>query len=126
MATIFKKCIASLLLVSVLLQTLSQAVICVDFYANRDYIAKNLCENRDKPMLHCCGRCQLRKRLHGEAEKNKDNPARKADGLTTPLFHEGIALLSITPPEKILASHIPSFSDRSVIDQPTFCFHPPD
>ncbi len=126
MATIFKQCIACLLLVSVLLQMFSQAVICVDFYANQDYIAKTLCENRDKPTLHCCGRCQLRKRLHNEKEKDKDNPARKADGLTTPLFKEDAAPLSITPPEIILASHAPSFSDRAVIDQPSFCFHPPD
>ncbi len=126
MANIYKQCIGCLLLVSVLLQTFSQAVICVDFYANQDYIAKTLCENRDKPMLHCCGRCQLRKRLHGEAEKDKDSPVRKADGLTATLFREDSAPLSITPPEKILASRALQFSDRAIIDQPSFCFHPPD
>ncbi len=30
---------------------------------NRQYIAANLCENRDKPQLKCCGKCYLRKQL---------------------------------------------------------------
>jgi hypothetical protein len=30
---------------------------------NRAYIAKNLCENRNKPELKCCGKCYLRKQL---------------------------------------------------------------
>jgi hypothetical protein len=121
-----KSYISCLLLLSVLLQTFSKTVICVDFYANQDYIAKTLCENRDKPLLHCCGRCQLRKRLHQDAEKDKDNPSRKADGPTAPLFREETAPLHIVAPEKTLPSHAPWFSDRSVVDQPSFCFHPPD
>lgn len=122
----YKQCIAWLLLVSVVLQPFSQAVICVDFYANRDYIAKTLCENRDKPMLHCRGRCQLRKRLHGEAEKDKDSPVRKVDRFIALLFQEDTLPPGIAPPEKIVSNRAPSFSDRAVIDQPSFCFHPPD
>lgn len=126
MANIFKQCIACLLLVSVFIQTFSQAVICVDFYANQDYIAKTLCENRDKPMMHCCGRCQLRKRLNSEANKEKDNPSRKANGQTIPLFREEAAHWRVTPPDIIAPAHALAFSDRTIIDRPSFCFHPPD
>ncbi len=31
--------------------------------ANRAYIAANLCENRDKPLKHCNGKCYLKKNL---------------------------------------------------------------
>jgi hypothetical protein len=36
---------------------------------NKDYISKNLCENKDKPMLHCNGKCHLRKQLAKEDKK---------------------------------------------------------
>jgi hypothetical protein len=30
---------------------------------HKAYIAKNLCENRDKPAMKCCGKCYLQKKL---------------------------------------------------------------
>ncbi len=39
----------------------------LDYYINYDYIATQLCENRDKPILACNGRCYVAK----EIEKNK-------------------------------------------------------
>jgi hypothetical protein len=70
---------ACLLLASILLENFSKAVICVDFYANPDHIVRTLCENRDKPWMHCCGRCQLRTRLRRKTEKDKRNPSGRAD-----------------------------------------------
>ena len=57
------------------MQTSNQAVIYAAFYVNQDYIAKNLCENRDKPQMHCCGKCCLKKQLAKQA---------KEDGSATP------------------------------------------
>lgn len=48
-----------------------------DFLINQNYIAKNLCENRDKPQLHCNGKCQLCKKLTQEDNKDKQNPQRR-------------------------------------------------
>jgi hypothetical protein len=42
------------------------------FELNRDYIVKNLCENRDKPELRCCGKCYLQKQLK-KVDDNTDN-----------------------------------------------------
>lgn len=33
------------------------------YQVNKDYISKNLCENRDKPKMKCCGKCYLKKKL---------------------------------------------------------------
>ena len=38
---------------------------------NRDYIAENLCVNRDKPMLNCNGQCYLAKKLKAAEEKEQ-------------------------------------------------------
>lgn len=74
-----KQVTTALLLLVFLLQTFSRTAIVVDFYANQSYIAKFLCENRDKPKLKCCGKCQLNKRLKQEEKKEEQNPDRKID-----------------------------------------------
>ena len=35
----------------------------MEYYANYDYIATVLCENRDRPYLECNGKCYLEKQL---------------------------------------------------------------
>lgn len=45
-----------------------------EYVANYDYIKNVLCENRDKPMLNCDGKCYLAKQLAKESEENNKNP----------------------------------------------------
>jgi hypothetical protein len=56
-----------LIYVSVLLRP---AYIWLDYSMHKDYIARVLCENKNKPALHCNGKCQLMKRLKKTAEEN--------------------------------------------------------
>jgi hypothetical protein len=57
------------------LQPLSKVWIFVSFKINQDYIAKNLCENRAKPILKCNGKCQLMKKLkQADKEEEKQTP----------------------------------------------------
>ena len=73
-----KKVFAILLSLSFLLQCSGYLLIYIDFIANQDYIAKNLCENRNRPEMKCNGKCQLCKRLKVEDKKqNKGLPALK-------------------------------------------------
>jgi hypothetical protein len=46
--------------------------IVIWYQANKNYIAQNLCENRDKPEMKCCGKCYLKKQL-----RNADNNTEK-------------------------------------------------
>ena len=39
------------------------------YQLNKEYIARVLCENRDKPQLHCDGKCYLAKRLKAQQDK---------------------------------------------------------
>ncbi|RYY87425.1 MAG: hypothetical protein EOO15_11890 [Chitinophagaceae bacterium] len=57
-----------LLLFLVLLQAFSKWVIIADFEANQQFIARTLCENRQRPTMKCGGKCQLAKRM-AEEEK---------------------------------------------------------
>lgn len=52
----------------------SKAIILARFYANQDFISKNLCENRNKPGMHCCGKCLLKKKLSKENNRDMNSP----------------------------------------------------
>ena len=46
----------------------------IDYYINQDYIAENLCENKEKPALKCHGQCHLKKEVKKAAEKEDETP----------------------------------------------------
>ncbi len=45
-----------------------------EYVVNYDYIVNVLCENKDKPQLHCDGKCYLAEQLAKESERNDKNP----------------------------------------------------
>lgn len=51
----------------------------IEYYTNYDYIANELCENRDKPYLECNGKCYLEKQLkkanHGDHDHKSTVPS---------------------------------------------------
>jgi len=49
------------------------------YRVNQDYIAKNLCENRDKPMLNCNGQCYLAKQLKAFEEKEQKSNSERLE-----------------------------------------------
>ena len=54
--------------------TLTQAYMPhVNYWMNRDYIAAELCENKDKPELDCNGKCHLKKEIqHNNDDRNEE------------------------------------------------------
>lgn len=46
----------------------------VEYVVNYEYIVTTLCENRDKPEMHCKGKCHLSKELAKEAGNTDKNP----------------------------------------------------
>jgi hypothetical protein len=68
-----KSFLAILLIAGVLLQSMSKLVVEISYAVNKDYIAKNLCENRDKPQMKCCGKCHLAKQLNKTENDNSKN-----------------------------------------------------
>jgi hypothetical protein len=68
------KVIASILLITMLTGILNGSIIYLWFKINQEYIAAELCEQRDRPESSCNGNCQLQKKL-AESEKNTpENP----------------------------------------------------
>ena len=53
----------------VLLQTFSRELLVADFYANRTEITARYCVNKNRPMLHCDGKCYFAKQLKKQEER---------------------------------------------------------
>lgn len=122
---LLNRCIAFLLLLAFGAMSFSQAVVEVNFYANQATIAKTLCENRDKPMMHCNGRCQLCKRLAKQDNQDKDNPERKAENRNEVLFcPETRSLLGPTS-IYFISSLYSAMTSGKPIDRASAIFHPP-
>lgn len=100
----------------------SRLFVYVGFEMNQSYIAAKLCENRDKPMMHCKGKCYLKKQLKQaeEKEKSQENSSKKSnfqEALITERFKLRVPATSLEAlwlPE--LSFHIPRYS--STIFQP--------
>lgn len=72
-----KKAIAIVICFSLLFQCLAHWGIVAYYQINKQYIARNLCENRNKPQMKCCGKCYLKKQLKkvdGNENTSKDAP----------------------------------------------------
>lgn len=76
---LLKRVTAILLMLCLSCQCLVKLGIVAWFGINREYIARNLCENKDKPELNCCGKCYLKKELKkADAEEKKQDTTRSA------------------------------------------------
>lgn len=122
----FRKLFAIIVFSAVLMQTFSTVVIVAAFYANRDYIATRLCENRDKPKMQCNGRCSLNKQLAKEGEHQAPTPqnVQREESL---LYYDGKAFVICfgDHPMEEEKQYIP-YNELNTIDLPGTIFHPPD
>jgi len=119
-----QRIVVGLLFLSLMLQCFSKMLVVADFYAHRDYIARNLCINRLRTAVHCGGRCQLDKRILEENNSSGDTEHKldsRFEVLSSRCFYlTGIALCS----SRIVTCYSLLPVD-SPVDQPATIFHPP-
>ncbi|MGK4567138.1 hypothetical protein [Flavobacterium sp. 3HN19-14] len=58
-----------IIIITCLTLLLKPIIPVIEYAANYDYISKVLCVNKEKPQLHCNGKCHLMKELAKAAEK---------------------------------------------------------
>src|SRR5579863_5663840 len=69
-----KSTVSILLLFSFVFVTISKSIILVNYELNKKEITEKYCINKDKPEMHCCGKCMLKKKL-AEQEAQQNYPA---------------------------------------------------
>lgn len=65
-----------MLVLTLLLQSFSKLLIMADFEANREFIAQNLCVQKEIKNNCCQGSCHLKKELEKD-ERKQDSPTSK-------------------------------------------------
>ncbi len=74
----YRQLIAILLLLSISYQSFVKLGIVIWYQVNKEYVARNLCENKNRPEKKCCGKCYLNKQLNkadkGTAESTSSVP----------------------------------------------------
>jgi hypothetical protein len=68
-----KQVILYSLVLSLLISSSAKTVLLADYLLNYTYISKVLCINRDKPQMHCNGKCHLAKELKAQEERDGAN-----------------------------------------------------
>jgi len=95
------------LLGAVLLPMLSPLGTVAYFNLNRDYVARVLCENRDKPQMNCNGQCYLAKKLKASQDKQDKETTRRIQGLPMlEWFCESVTAFVFLPPLRLPAEQI--------------------
>ncbi len=110
-----------------LLMLLKPILPVVEYVVNYEYISKVLCVNKDKPMLHCNGKCQLMKELAKASENEKPISDKKiAAQEFEVLFFENIKSFEVKPHFYFIRTQIKDnyYNFYSHLNS-CFVFHPP-
>lgn len=95
----------------------------VEYALHRDYIAQNLCENRDTPELQCNGKCHLQKEVQQQEKKEQQEGSKER----VPTVDWNYTILSLDSEPFISAHHVVyptiEYSTLSATSIPPF--HPP-
>lgn len=115
-----------ILILLLLTQTFSKWFVVLSFNLSRDYIAKNLCENRDRPKLNCKGNCVLMKKMKQEQKQEQNTPAPVKIEIGSIVLSSRSFFATAVPP--VFLSNIPyvmAGDSGKPIDRTISIFHPP-
>jgi len=94
-----KHLVAHILILSVLGFQFSEMLIYISFKLNQDYIAKNLCIEKDVEGSTCKGCCQLKKKLEKQKDQKEALPVNQTEKLDINLYAETRLVLQDIYPE---------------------------
>jgi hypothetical protein len=115
-----------ILLLLIMTQTFSKWFVVMAFNLNREYIAKNLCENRYRPQLNCKGNCVLMKKMKQEEKQEQDKQGPVKIEINSVVLSSKSFFASAEMPvfiTAILYTHSPD--SGKPVDRPATFFHPP-
>ena len=121
-----KSTAAFILLIALLAQISNRYFVLLDYEMNKDFIAKTLCMERDKPMSCCKGKCYLKKQLDKSAkEENVPNTNTRADKNEVLLFTEPPKMPAYLSIEQTCTKYFPDKQLFLLLNIYGDTFHPP-
>lgn len=82
----FQRATTILLIFCIIGSGFTKLFVFAGFEMNQRYIASALCENRDKPQLHCNGHCYFLKKVKQAEEKEKNDERETQKNLIQQVF----------------------------------------
>lgn len=114
-----------LLALAFLLNAGGKLFIYFNFLINQDYIAQNLCENKEKPELKCNGKCQLVKELSKEEKKEKKENKQKFEDNSYYFFCSFDDIVEVNPVFFEKREHTNGSVQSRLVGHVSKVFHPP-
>jgi hypothetical protein len=116
----------SILILLMMVQTFTSWLIVVEYIINKEYIANNLCVNKEKPKLHCQGKCQLMKKM---AEEEKQTSSNSQTGgkikMSDVLFTHNLPVPALNELLKQVPEFYSNYLAKTSTGSFTSIFHPP-
>lgn len=121
---LLQKLLAILLLFALSVQGTSQLTVLAGYELHKSYIAQVLCVNRDKPAMHCDGKCYLMKKLRQDQQRKDSQSGNVANRLDVVLYCPEASLLLSPSLQSALFVFSPVITAGYL--SPSFgFFHPP-
>jgi hypothetical protein len=116
--------VAAILLLAFTAQTFSKGLLILDYYADTASFEKN-CVNKNHPGMHCCGRCQLKKKMQQQENGDKQNSEQRDRKDELPL--SAMSYFATLPPrnEFVFKQQYAQLNCGKAIHMPYAIFHPP-
>ena len=120
-----KSLTVTMLLLAFASQTFYKAFIVFDYVANTKAYAR-YCENKNRPKLHCNGKCQMMKKIKEEEKKEAQNSERKSENKNENILQlkNFQAIFQFIYAENTKLTY-PEYRSGSIIKMPRSYFHPP-
>jgi len=112
-----------LLLLVFVAQFSSKLLVMGYYYWNKDFIAKNYCENKAKPQLKCNGKCHLSKQLKKQDQTEQKQVPNLKDAGEWVLFFETVPVVNPIVKSSSILQTAYHFSVNDYTTTPIF--HPP-
>jgi hypothetical protein len=113
-----------LVFAGMLVQSFNKAFIVLDYQLNRDFIAKNLCVNKNRPQMHCNGKCHMMKLMKQDEKKDEENPERKMENKFE-VFCPSASYTSFEFYYTVIVINYPVFNENIFSGFQFPFFHPP-
>jgi len=115
-----------ILILLLMAQTFSKWFVVISFNLNQDYIAKNLCENRYRPVLKCNGNCVLMKKMKQEEKQEQNAPGPvKLEIASIVLSSRSFFATAETPVFISKTLYVSVVNSGKPVDRAAAIFHPP-
>jgi hypothetical protein len=125
-AVVMKFFAVPILILLLMTQTFSKWAVVFSFRLNQDYIAKNECENRYRPVLQCNGNCVLMKKMKQEQKEEREAPGNlKIETSSVVISSRTFFTNSFDPAVAEIISYRPAQNSGIPVDRAADIFHPP-